>query len=75
MEDDVKPSSVVPSLFYEDKYLETQEKLNKVEKKIKEMDLKLKDVDFWTNMMQNMFPDHVPPSMRANQTENNNDND
>ncbi|AEE75566.1 callose synthase [Arabidopsis thaliana] len=61
----------VPSLFYEDKYLETQEKLNKLEKKIEEMELKLKDVDFWTNMMQNMFPDQVPPSMRANQTDNN----
>ncbi|CAH8260508.1 unnamed protein product [Arabidopsis lyrata] len=73
MEDNVRPStSAVPSLFYEDKYLETQEKLNKVEMKIEEMDLKLKDVDFWTNMMQNMFPDQVPPSMRANQTENNN---
>ncbi|KAG7581974.1 putative transposase Ptta/En/Spm plant [Arabidopsis suecica] len=73
MEDNVRPStSAVPSLFYEDKYLETQEKLNKVEKKIEEMGLKLKDVDFWTIMMQNMFPDQVPPSIRANPTENNN---
>ncbi|XP_010502100.1 PREDICTED: uncharacterized protein LOC104779430 [Camelina sativa] len=71
MKGDVRPSSAVPSLLYKDKYLETQEKLNKVEKKIEEMELKLKDVDFWTNVMQNMFPDQVPPSMRANQMENN----
>ncbi|XP_010502114.1 PREDICTED: putative callose synthase 8 [Camelina sativa] len=72
MGDGVRSSSAVPYLSNEDKYLETQEKLNKVEKKIEEIELKLKDVDFWTSMMQNMFPDQVPPSMRANQTENNN---
>ncbi|EOA30960.1 hypothetical protein CARUB_v10014107mg [Capsella rubella] len=71
MEDDVRASSAVPSMLYENKDLETQEKLNKVEKKIEEMELKLKDVDFWTKMMETMFSDQIPPSMRANQTEKN----
>ncbi|XP_020890300.1 uncharacterized protein LOC9324239 isoform X2 [Arabidopsis lyrata subsp. lyrata] len=55
--------SVDASPNYEEMYLETQEKLQKSDQVIEGMLLKFKDVDFWITMMQNKFPNEVPPSM------------
>ncbi|CAA0358905.1 unnamed protein product [Arabidopsis thaliana] len=66
----VADSIVDASPNYEEMYFETQEKLRKLDQVIEGMMLKFKDVDFWITMMQNKFPNEVPPSMRATMNTN-----
>ncbi|CAA7043721.1 unnamed protein product [Microthlaspi erraticum] len=52
-------------IFRKNCTLRHKKKLNKAEKKMEEWSLKVQDYEFWNTMMQNKFPDEVPPSMRA----------
>ncbi|KAG2270781.1 hypothetical protein Bca52824_065336 [Brassica carinata] len=61
------PSYATQSPDYKALYLETQTKLVQVTNKCDELSSQVEDAQYWSTVMRNMFPDHVPPSQAARQ--------
>lgn len=61
------PNYATQSPDYKALYLETQTKLVQVTTKCDELSSQVEDAQYWSTVMRNMFPDHVPPSQAARQ--------